>query len=52
MRKRRRIKRIKGSALISSLLLINICIAFVMMYQHSFTENMESNITLINYFSK
>ena len=50
--KKIRVKRLKGSALISSLLLINICIAFVMMYQRSFTENMESNLSLINYFSK
>lgn len=50
--KKIRVKRLKGSALISSLLLINICITFVMMYQRSFTENMESNLSLINYFSK
>lgn len=52
MRKEKRSKQLKGSALVSSLLLINICITFTLMYQHTFTENMQSNLSLINYFSK
>lgn len=52
MRKKKRVNRVKGSALVSSLLLINVCITFTLMYQHTFTENMESNLSLINYFSK
>lgn len=50
--KKKRVNRVNGSALVSSLLLINICITFTLMYQHTFTENMESNLSLINYFSK
>jgi len=50
--KEKRVNRVNGSALVSSLLLINICITFTLMYQHTFTENMESNLSLINYFSK
>ncbi len=49
---KRKARRVNGSALISSILLINICIAFVIGYQQIFAENMESNIALINYFSK
>ena len=52
MRKKKRVNRVNGSTLVSSLLLINICITFTLMYQHTFTENMESNLSLINYFSK